>query len=90
MRAAWQKALEGFSMIESPIIADLLAEAKIEEKVATQVETLLRLILRRYKELPEEVSATVRACTDRDQLNRWLDSVVEAESLAQFRQQTGL
>jgi hypothetical protein len=86
LRDVWHDALKGFAMIESPLIAELLAGAKTEAKV----ETLLRVLQKRYRELPEELTAAVRACTDSAQLERWLDVALEAETLAQFRQQAGL
>jgi hypothetical protein len=82
----WHDALKGFAMIESPLIAQLLADARAEAKT----ETLLLVIERRYRELPEELAKSVRACTDSAQLDRWLGVVAEAETLAQFRQQTRL
>jgi hypothetical protein len=98
---AWKNALGGFAMIESPLIAALLAEARAEAatkaeakaEVKTKAETLLRVLRKRCREvpeLPEELAAAVRACADGGQLDRWLDVALEAETLAQFRQQAGL
>lgn len=84
--AAWEPVLEGFSMIESPLIAELLAEAKVQDRI----EMLLRAIRKRFDELPEEMAASIRACKDGDQLGRWFDAALEAETLEQFRQRTGL
>jgi len=81
LREGWQNALEGFSMIESPIIAELLAK--------NEVDLFLRVIKGRYGELPEDLTAAILANADGDKLNRWLDAL-KAESLTQFRQQTGL
>jgi len=69
-------------MVESPLIAELLAHAK--------ADALLRVLGKRYRELPEELAASIRGCTDGDQLDRWLDALGEAQTLEQFRQQTGL
>ncbi len=77
-------------MIESPIIAELLANAVAEATPKIKAEELLRVIQKRYRELPEGLAAAVRACADSQQLDRWLDVALEAETLAQFRQQTGL
>jgi hypothetical protein len=73
-------------MIESPLIAQLLAGAVTKAKV----EILLRVLQKRYRELPEEVTAAVHTCTDNDQLDRWLDAAAELETLEEFRRQTGL
>ncbi len=88
--AAWKNALEGFSMIESPLIAELLADAKSKAKTEAKAESLLRVLRKRYRELPEDLATSVRVCIDGDQLDRWLDVALDAETLAQFRQQTGL
>ncbi len=79
---AWHNALKGFAMVESPLIAQLLAK--------TKAESLLRVMQKRYRKLPEELTAAISACTDGDQLDRWLDAVAEAKTLKQFRQQAGL
>ncbi len=83
---AWDNALKGFAMIESPLIAKLLAGAEAKAKA----ESLLRVMQKRYRKLPEELTAAVRACTDGDQLDHWLDLVGEVDTLEQFRQQAGL
>jgi hypothetical protein len=76
---AWHNALTGFSRVESPLLAELLAEAKSD--------ALLRVLRKRHGELPEDLVAAVRACTNGAQLDRWLDVAGEAPTLAQFRQQ---
>jgi hypothetical protein len=77
-------------MIESPLIAKLLADATTKAEAKAKVESLLRVMQKRYRKLPEELTAAVRACTDGDQLDRWLDMVLEVDTLEQFRQQAGL
>lgn len=73
-------------LIESPVIAELLAEARarVKGKVPLQV------IWNRYGELPDALAASVGACKDEVQLDGWLDAAAEAKSLGQFRQRTGL
>ena len=95
---AWHNAVKGFSMIESPLIAELLgqaeargrAEAEAKAKVETKAELLLRVIQKRYGETPEELATSIRACTDNVQLDRWLDIALEVGSPEQFRQQAGI
>jgi hypothetical protein len=94
---AWREALGGFSVLESPMIAELLADAeakgKAKGKAEGKAETLLRVLRKRCREapeLPEDLAAAVRACTDGGQLERWLDVALEVETLAQFRQQAGV
>jgi hypothetical protein len=93
-RAVWHNAMEGFSMIESPIIAELLSEhggkIALQAKVKATVELLLRTLRKRHGELPDELTVTIRACQDGEQLDRWFDTALEAETLAEFRQQTGV
>jgi len=81
-------------MIESPLIAELLAEAEgkgeAKGQVQKQVKMLLHAIQKRFGEIPEELTATIRACADGVQLDGWLDAALDAKTLTQFRQQTGL
>jgi len=76
----------GKVMIESPLIAELLANA---ERMA-KADVVLRVLRKRHRELPEEFATSVRACMDSDQLDRWLDTALDTQTLEQFRQQTGL
>ncbi len=92
---AWKNALEGFSMIESPIIAELLADtttkAKAEGKAEGKADSLLRVLRNWYQaEVSEELAAAIGACTDGDQLDRWMDAAAETETLQQFRQRAGV
>ena len=84
--AAWEKAVEELVLVESPIIARLLAEARAE----TEARSVLRLLARRFGAVPEELAAAVRARTDVGRLERWLELTVDATSLANFREQAGL
>jgi hypothetical protein len=91
---AWQNALKGLNMIESPMIAKLLTEtatkAKSEGKAEGKVDALLRVFRKRSWLLPEELIAAIRACADGDQLDNWLDAALDADTLEAFRQRTGL
>jgi hypothetical protein len=86
----WRDALKGFSMIESPLIAELLADATTKAEAKGKAEALLRVLQKNRQPLPAELTATIRACTDSAQLDRWLDAAAETATLEQFRQQTGL
>jgi hypothetical protein len=87
---AWRDALKGLAMIESPLIAGLLADASTKAEAKGRTEMLLLAIRQRYQQLPEEIAVPVRACTDSDQLERWLKVALEVETLEQFRQRAGL
>jgi hypothetical protein len=78
---ARRDALKGFAMIESPLIAELLAKREAE----TKVETLLHVLQKRYREVPEGVATAIRACTDSARLDHWLDVALDAATLEQFR-----
>jgi hypothetical protein len=87
---AWHNAVKGLNMIESPLIAELLGQARVEGKVEGKAEGLLRVLQKRYRELPEEMTQSIRGGTSIAQLDHWLDIALEAESLEHFRRQTGL
>lgn len=48
---AWHNALKGFSMIESPLIAELLGQAEAKAEAKAKSETLLRVMQKRYCDL---------------------------------------
>jgi len=64
-------------------IADELKEegARIAE-VTTRQQTLLRQLKRRFGEVPTSIVATIESTRDVQQLDRWLDQFVTAESFA--------
>jgi predicted transposase YdaD len=66
------------------------AEGKMEGKAEGKVEAILRVLRKRFGELPERLTASVRACADVDRLDRGLDAALDAATLDQFLQQTGL
>jgi hypothetical protein len=84
-RSLWEAAMEDLNMIESPLIAELLAGARIEGKI----EMLVRIV-KRLPGQPDAVLATIRACTNSDQIDRWWEAALEATSVEDFRQRTGL
>ena len=82
-------------MIESPIIAELLADtatkAEAKGEAKGKAVSLLRVLRNWYQaEVTEELAAAIRACTDSDQLDRWMDAAAETETLQQFRQRAGV
>jgi len=81
-REAWAKALVGWNVVESQVVKKWQSEAK--------AATLLRLLKLRYGALPTEVESSVRQTQQAEQLDRWLDAVVTAATLEQFRHDTGL
>jgi hypothetical protein len=69
-------------MIESPLVREWKAEAK--------VDSLVRVVKGRYKTVADEVTEDIRNCRDSEKLDRWLDVVAMADTLEEFRRQTGL
>ena len=82
LRDKWEAALKGFNMVESPLVREWKAEAK--------VDSLVRVVKGRYKTVAEEVTESIRGCRDLAKLDRWLDVVAMADTLEEFRRQTGL
>jgi hypothetical protein len=95
---AWRKALEGFDEMESKIVNEWKAEAEREgyemgerkgERLG-RVEVILRLVQKRYGEVPEELGKAIRACIDKAKFDAWIDAIVSAPSLDDFRRQASL
>jgi hypothetical protein len=101
-RDKWEIALKGFNMIESPLVREWKAaariegkiegklEGKIEGKLEGKAEALMRVLSAKHKGEAEQVGDGIRACRDPEALDRWLDVALATETLAEFRQQTGL
>jgi hypothetical protein len=58
------------------------AEGRVEGRAEGEVDALLRVLAARGVEVPEDVHARIRACTDMGQLNTWIDRAVAATSIA--------
>src|SRR3954469_22065851 len=56
------------------------AEGRAEGEAAGKAKTLLRLLERRFHGVPEPYHAEVLAA-DADQLDTWIDAVLDAESI---------
>jgi hypothetical protein len=56
-------------------------ELKEEGAIWNRRQVLIRLLKRRFENVPAEVSATIRATDDPEQLDEWLDLVVTAQTL---------
>ncbi len=89
-REKWQTALKGFTMIESPLVREWKAAAKIEGIIENKINWLVRVVLGKYKSGVDEVNEGIRRCQDQEKLDRWLDVALAAETLDEFRRQTGL
>jgi len=78
-RPIWTRELEGWNVKRSEQVMEWQAEAKADDVIK-----ILRLRFR--TELPMEVEQRVRASTDLEQLDRWLQAAVQARTLNKFRQ----
>jgi hypothetical protein len=96
-RELWRKALEGFKMNESPVAREWRAEARREGeregerkgKIEGKIDVVLRILQRRRITLPEDLLARIRACTDSEKIDRWVDSAAVATTLEEFRRDGG-
>jgi predicted transposase YdaD len=71
-------------MKDSVIYQDILEEGRVEGRAEGRAEDILRVLARRLGEVPASLQARVRACTDLDTLDRWLDLAVDAATVAEF------
>jgi len=53
---------------------------KDEGRIEKSQQTLIRLRQRRFGDVPDELSSTIRATNDLEQLDEWLDQAVTAEA----------
>jgi hypothetical protein len=66
-------------------IADELKEEGAKEGATKALQqALIRLLKGRFGDVPEELSSTIRATNDREQLDAWLDQVIKAETLEEI------
>jgi hypothetical protein len=74
----WEQALEGWNMLESPVVAEWKAETKRED--------LLRVLQFRFPaQVPADLEAAIQTQVDLDTLSRWFDAVLRVASLDEFR-----
>jgi hypothetical protein len=82
----WEKALEGLTMPDVPIVAEWKARARLEAKA----EYVLFVLQQRFTAVPEDLARAIQASPTIDKLDRWMAAAVHAGSLEQFRQDAGL
>jgi hypothetical protein len=78
----WQKALEGFNVIESVIVN--------EWKAQTAVKALMGILEDKFPPVPDEVKAKIEATTALDVLQRWVVLAAKVDSLDSFRRDAGI
>ena len=63
------------------------SESVMEWQAEARAEDILKVLrLRLGPELPEAVEQRIRAATDSEQLDRWLEAAVRSRTLNKFRQ----
>jgi hypothetical protein len=77
-------------MIQSQQVLEWMAEGETKGKIEGKAETLLRVLRLRFGAVPGDVETTIRAETDLNKLDVWVDAAVTAAGLADFRQATSL
>lgn len=75
----WKRRLEGLTMIDTPVVK--------EWKAGAQGDLLLRALRHRFKVVPDDLEAAIRACIDSDQIGRWMDVALDVDTLEEFRKQ---
>jgi hypothetical protein len=81
-RPLWQQALEGWNVKTSQQVLEWQAEARQSD--------LLRLLERRFRTpVPADLAKVIAELYDHDQLTRWFDALVAADSLDAFRAAVG-
>ncbi|MEI5522661.1 hypothetical protein WB401_16235 [Streptomyces brasiliscabiei] len=69
---------------KNPVAVKLREEGRVEERIAERIAGVLRTLDRRHIDVPDAVRQRVRACTDPDLLQVWVDrayDVTEAGEL---------
>jgi len=88
--AVWNKALEGWNVVESQVVKQWQDEAERKGERKAKAATLLQLLQVRYGELPAEIAEPIRQAQQTEDLDRWLVAFATAATLEQFRRDTGL
>jgi hypothetical protein len=77
-------------MIESQQVLEWIAEGEAMGEIKGEVNALLRLLSKRFPPgPPEELRGAIRAAT-LEQLQRWFDLALDANSLESFRRAAAL
>jgi hypothetical protein len=82
----WQKALEGFNVIESVIVNEWKAEAAVQ----ALSEAVISLLEARFTTIPAEIRSKIESASSPDLLRRWNNLAGTAKTLDEFRQAAGV
>jgi hypothetical protein len=78
----WEKALEGFNVMESVVLNKWMAQAK--------AQAVMGILEKKFPPVPVEVRAKVEATTSLDVLQSWVILAATAGSLNDFRRDAGI
>lgn len=82
----WRHALEGWNVKQSQQVLQWQNEARREGELSGLRGAVLRALrVRFHKKLPLKLTAAIQRVNDLDELARWLDAALTAESLEGFR-----
>lgn len=83
----WQKALEGWEMIESQLILGWLKQGKEEGRVETSRADLQEVIRARLHDpIPEDLFLAIEGSNDLAILNRWFKLALRVNDIGELRQ----
>jgi hypothetical protein len=78
----WKRGMEGWNMGESQVVNEWRMEGRVREKRA---DVLRALELRFRTTVPPDLLAAAQSLTTLDELSRWFDASLTANSLDEFR-----
>jgi hypothetical protein len=82
----WQNALRGWQMKESQVIKGWMNEGELIGTVKTRRIVLLDVLRIRFQDpVPESVRVAIEGTNDPTTLERWFQTAMTANSLAEFR-----
>jgi hypothetical protein len=82
----WEKALEGFNVIESPTVNKWMAQAALKSKI----EDVIGFLEARFGSVPAEIKSKIEAATSADVVRDWIKLAGSTKSLDEFRTTAGL
>ena len=89
-KAIWEKALEGWNMIESEVANEWMAVGKAKGVAEGLTTALVAVLEAKFGSIPAEVETAVRACADLAKLQTWTTQAATAATLAEFRTAAGV
>jgi hypothetical protein len=90
-RHIWQRLLEGWNVEQSMQVLEWQEQAEKRGLARGRAEALLRILRKRLpSRVPADVEEAIRATSDLNQLDHWIDAAAGASTLTEFRRLAGL